>query len=227
MNTDPPLVSDLNFQVHSVFDALVLQSLAKDPAKRFQTAKDFSNALKKAHKIGKESTSASSASNEATVMISAQDESTVDLPSTEIPTVTPGGTGVDLEEKFDHIVGLLESKGIIAQEAENKAYHRARTVVLAFLALIFITVGSYAVWLIYTEDLTYTDLKKISVEKTQDIKAFLTGKKGKVVEVSRSGKSKPDQEFKREPAIVEEEQEELAKTTSTPEKPSQATPPAK
>jgi hypothetical protein len=218
INTDPPLVSDLNFQIHSTFDALVLKSLAKKTSERFQTAEEFSSALNEAYKTDKKSSSSSNVSNDATVMISGQDDSTIDLPSAEIPTVTPGPTGEDLEHKFDKIVGLLESRGIITHEADHSAYNRARTIVLAVLSLLLISISSYAVWLIYTEELTYVELKQIAIEKTQDIKALVTGKKGDVVEVSRSGKKKPEQEFKREPAIVQEEKEALAKQP-TPTKP--------
>jgi serine/threonine protein kinase len=202
INSDPPLMSDLNFQIPSYLDAVVLKALAKKPANRFQTAEEFKDALIN-HSPAREKMAAPADTGDATVIIGNNDP-TVNIPGAGIPVAPrPGGTPSnpeDLQSKFDKIVGLLESQGVSTKEADHKLYRTARTWVLTFLVMIFLAGFGYTVWAIYTDDLTYVELEQIAREHGEDLAKLFTGQGETVVEISQTAKSRPAQEFKDMPA---------------------------
>jgi len=210
INTDPPLVSDLNFQVPSFLDAVVLKALAKKPDQRYQSAEEFKAALGKASSDTIDIANDNNA--EATVMINGGNirlgtDTTVMLGSTE-PTenisseeiawvsqqIDTTRNPVDLQQKFDRIVDLLESKGG-ADEKERKLYRIGRMSVLTILVVIILSSFGYAVWLIYSEDLTYPEFEQIVKEKVEDISQSIYSEGSKVLEISQSLKTKPTKEF--------------------------------
>ncbi|MEN8142326.1 MAG: serine/threonine-protein kinase [Thermodesulfobacteriota bacterium] len=205
LNTDPPLASDLNFQVPSAFDSLIFKALAKKTHERFQSAEEFASELELTYQSSKaDCVPLGTAAGNDTVMINAADEATIDLPAGEIPQPAPPPKpgGGDLQHKFDKIVKLLESKGIADQEAEHNLYQRARRLVLVSLICGMIAFCSYLVWKIYSDNLTYHDLSRITNEKTADIREFFTGKRKPVREVSKQAKKKPASEFQKEAALI-------------------------
>ncbi len=206
MNTDPPLASDLNFQVPSVFDALIFKALAKKPHERFQSAEEFASELDRTYKNRETVITATDPGDNDTINIDPVDEATIDLPASEIPRPSPviEAEGKDLQHKFDKIVKLLESRGIADQEAEQNLYQTARRWVLIFVTSALIAFCGYLVWKIYTDNLTYVDLRRITEEKTEDIIEYFTGKRGKVKEVSDQAKKKPVSEFQIEPTLIKE-----------------------
>lgn len=201
INTDPPLVSDLNFQVPSYIDAVILKAMAKKPDQRYQSAEEFKAGLLQVTRQAQEAAGDDNA--EATVMISGSSEPTEDLPSRDVPRpnqpAESTGNPVDLQDKFDRIVDLLESKGVAAERKNQKLYRMGRMWVLTFLVLLILSGFGYTVWMIYSEDLTYPELKQIAIERTEDISALLSGQKSKVREISQSLKSKPASEFGNKP----------------------------
>lgn len=206
LNTDPPQASDLNFQVPSVFDSLIFKALAKKPHKRYQSAEEFASDLDRTHKSIKDGSSIADMDGDDRAVINPGDDVTIDLPAAEIPRPAPPfePVGADLGHKFDKIVKLLESRGIANQEAEHNLYYHARRWVLIFLVSGLLACVSFLVWRVYTDDLTYGDLSRITNEKTENIKEFFTGKRGKVQEVSKQAKKKPASEFQKEPTLIKD-----------------------
>lgn len=194
INTDPPMVSDLNFQVPSFLDSVVLKALAKKPDQRFQTAEEFKTALTKVSNDN-ENRSGVDFNDDATVMVS---DNTENIPADEITTAQfddATGNHVELQQKFDKIVDLLESQGVGTKKTEQKLYEKSRKWVMTFFVMLILSIFSYTVWIIYTEDLTYEELELIVKEKIEDISILVSGKKTTVVEISQSLKSKPAKEF--------------------------------
>lgn len=197
INTNAPLVSDLNVQVPSFLDAVMLKALAKKPDQRFQSAEEFKAALTNVS-LPDKVTSPVDISDDATVMLSSSDP-TVNLSVDEILSapqqVDATGNHVELQEKFDKIVGLLESQGVATQKADNKLYEMGRKWVMAILVLTILTTFSYTVWIVYTEDLNYEELEQIVLDKVEDISLIFSDQPVGVVEISQSLKTKPTKEF--------------------------------
>ncbi|MDF1577559.1 MAG: serine/threonine-protein kinase [Desulfobulbales bacterium] len=217
INTDPPLVSDLNFQAPSYIDAVILKAMAKKPDQRYQSAEEFKAALSQVFQHAERT--ANDNNTEATVMIGGKAgpgsaaaavsigsmEPTENIPSEEMPHPTPAlqsettGNPVDLQDKFNRIVDLLESKGAAADKQDHKLYRTARMLVLTILVVGILSGFGYTVWMIYSEDLTYPELKQIAIEKGEDLSALIFGGSPKVLEISQSLKSKPASEFGNKP----------------------------
>ncbi|MCK4837930.1 MAG: serine/threonine protein kinase [Desulfobulbaceae bacterium] len=197
INTEAPLVSDLNFQVPTFLDSVILKALAKKPDQRFQTAEEFKATLTKVPPDNKDAATIYPGDDD-TVMISSSDP-TVNLHSDEIPIVTKQadetGNNVNLQEKFDKIVDLLESQGVATNEDDQKLYKTGRKWVLTLLVVTILSIFGYTVWTIYSEDLTYKDLEQIVNEKVKDISASFSDQSQTVVEISQSLKHKPTKEF--------------------------------
>jgi len=192
INTDPPMVSELNFQIPASFDILVAKALAKKPKQRFQTAEEFATTLKHAAS-GDIGSTLSLLEDSDTVIINSPDEATVNLKESDLPSMAAAATNSELQKKFDRIVGLLESQGI-SSESDQRIYRRGRTWIVTILALIILTFGSITVWKIYTENLTYIDLEIIAREKIQTLLAVYTGnypEQREVVEISLPSKKRP------------------------------------
>lgn len=198
LNTDPPRVSDLNFQIPSFLDALVLKALAKKPEQRFQTAAEFKTALTKATSSTKALTQVDQ-SGDATVVIPGNGEPTVNLPAGEAPSAAQQtdatGSHIELQQKFDKIVDLLESQGVAKREVDQKLYNKARKWFVTFFVTIILAMSAYTVWLVYSEDLTYEELEQIAKDKTEDISALIFARDNEVIEISQSLKIKPLKEF--------------------------------
>jgi len=196
MNTIPPNVSELNFQVPAIFDQVVNKALAKKAQERFQTAEEFAAALKKAHQL---SLTASDTSNETIITDSAdQEEPTINLAAARAAVPQPQRARVDptaeLNEKMEKIVDILQSRGL-AQVPEDPAYRRGRGVVLAILVLLSLALCSYSVWVIYSDDLNYEDLQLLVKEKREDLAAQIPGtpiKEEIVPELSEKTKKRPE-----------------------------------
>ena len=199
MNTDPPMVSDLNLQVPSFLDGVVAKALAKKPDQRFQTAEEFKSALTKGS-IDSSNEAAVDLNSDATVMISGSTDPTANLTSDEMTIATrqadATGNHVELQQKFDKIVGMLESQGVGTKETEQKLYERVRKLVVTILVMIILAISGYTVWIIYSEDLTYEELEQIAKDKVKDISVLFFDQNTNVVEISQSLKSKPSKEFK-------------------------------
>jgi tRNA A-37 threonylcarbamoyl transferase component Bud32 len=206
INSDPPLMSDLNFQIPSYLDAVVLKALAKKPANRFLTADEFKAALTNLAPAGSNMPTAED-SGDATVMIGSSDP-TVNISAAEIAVATRlGGTAsnqFDLQTKFDKIVDMLESQGGGAKAADRKLYNTARTWVLTILVTIILAIFGYTVWAIYTKDLTYVELEQIVREQVEDLPGLLTSQEKPVVEITQTAKTRPAKEFTDGPARKEE-----------------------
>jgi serine/threonine protein kinase len=229
MNTDPPLVSDLNFQVPSQLDAVILKALAKKPDQRYQSAMEFKAALAKALKASSED--AKGKSVEATVMLSGKgsnqaaeakvsagsSEPTENIPAEEMGRAANSSVAndeVNLEQKFERIVDLLESKGVAIDAKDRKLYRLARAMLLSFLVAVILSGFGYAVWMIYTEDLTYPQLEQIAIEKAEDIYKYVSGEEIDIQEITQSLKSKPSKEFPDRPDPREEKEQSDVGTAS-------------
>ncbi|MEN8134428.1 MAG: serine/threonine-protein kinase [Thermodesulfobacteriota bacterium] len=214
IHTDAPLVSDLNLQAPSFFDEILLKALAKKPDQRFQTAEEFKAALTNVSLAGKVTTSVDTG-DDATVMINATDP-TVNLPSGEIPIAPHQAEAtanqVNLQDKFDRIVDLLESQGIGSQED----YGTGRKWTLTILVVTILAIFGYTVWTIYAEDLTYKELERIVKEKGEDISASFSDQDTTVVEISQSLKHKPTKEFTEIADRKEEVKETAIQAVTTP-----------
>lgn len=197
INTNAPRVSDLNVQVPAFLDAVVAKALAKKPDQRFQSAEEFKAALLNVSPADKV-TPPVDLGDDATVMLRGNDP-TVNLSADEVsPAVQQAdatGNHVELQEKFDKIVGLLESQGVATHKAENKLYEMGRKWVMAILVLTILATFSYTVWIVYTEDLNYEELEQIAMDKVEDISAIFSDKPVEVMEISQSLKTKPVKEF--------------------------------
>jgi serine/threonine protein kinase len=178
LNTIPPNVSDLNFQIPASFDQVVNKALAKKATERFQTAEEFAAALKRANQAGTDDTIDG---GEAVTGLgyAAQDEATINLPNPAAvnpaarrkPPVDPNA---ELHEKMEKIVDILQSRGLGPPQADP-LYHRGRTLVLSGLALIVMALCSYVVWIIYTDNLNYEDLQLLVTEQKEDLRSLIPG----------------------------------------------------
>ncbi len=177
MNTVPSNVSDLNFQIPASFDQVVNKALAKKASERFQNAEEFAAALKRANQTGNVTTESD---EDMTVLdYAAQDEATVNLPRPSSPAATgrkkpPVDPNAELHEKMEKIVDILQSRGL-GPPQEDHLYHRGRSLVLTALALIFVALCSYVVWIIYADNLTYEDLQLLASEKKEELISLIPG----------------------------------------------------
>ena len=175
LNTIPPNVSDLNFQIPACFDQVVNKALAKKAAERFQSAEEFSAALKKAHQVGL----AGGGEGDGEEIVSeyaAQDEATVNLPKPAAPASRkpPVDPNAELHEKMKKIVDILQSRGL-GPPQDDQLYHRGRSWVLAVLGLIVLVLSSYTVWIIYSDDLNFEDLQLLVAEKKGELSSLIPG----------------------------------------------------
>lgn len=198
INTAPLRVSDLNFQIPSFLDDVVLKALDKKPGQRFQTAEEFKANLTKSSPplevtpVTEHHRNIDNGS-EPTVNIPAE---AITIASREAETV---GNHVELQQKFDKIVNLLESQAIGSNEAEKKLYAKGRSWVITILTLIILTLSGYSVWTIYSEDLTYDEFEQIAIDNIEEISLLFSARQANVVEISQSLKSKPTREFPETP----------------------------
>ena len=177
INTIPPNVSELNFQIPAVFDQVVNKALAKKMAERFQTADEFSLALKKALQF--DHNAMGDEGEEVSVLgYASHDEATINLTSPGQATTIPPKPRVDptaeLHEKMEKIVDILQSRGLTTIQ-EDPTYSRGRSWVLAILVLLSLSLCSYLVWVIYSDDLNYEDLQLLAQEKKEEIISHFPG----------------------------------------------------
>ncbi|NTV13164.1 MAG: serine/threonine protein kinase [Desulfobulbaceae bacterium] len=193
MNTIPPNVSELNFQVPAVFDQVVNKALAKKTAERFQTAEEFTAALKKAYEFDLNPSNNNGAET-AVFDTAGQDEATLNLAATPAPKKPQVDPTAELHEKMEKIVDILQRQGV-APIQEDQTYSRGRSWVLTILVLLSLSLCSYAVWIIYTDDLNYEDLQLLVQEKKAEIINQLPGtpiKEEVITELSGSVKRSPE-----------------------------------
>lgn len=179
LNTVPPNVSELNFQIPGSFDAVVSKALAKKAADRFQSAQEFALALKNAYQEGTAGADTAAAKtpmpdqlggNEETLNLSNPGPANI-AALKKAPAVDPTA---ELHEKMEKIVDILQSRGL-GPPQEDQVYHRGRNLVLTILALCFLALGSYLVWIIYSDDLNFEDLQLLAAERKEEILSFLPG----------------------------------------------------
>jgi serine/threonine protein kinase len=178
LNTIPPNVSDLNFQIPASFDKVVNKALAKKASERFQNAEEFAAALKRAYRYGADGT-AESNEEETVLDYAAQDEATINLANLAATTAAarrkpPIDPNAELNEKMEKIVDILQSRGL-GPPQEDHLYHRGRHLVLTILVLIVLSLGSYVVWIIYADNLSYEDLQLLVTEKKAELGSLIPG----------------------------------------------------
>lgn len=178
MNTVPSNVSDLNFQIPASFDQVINKALAKKALERFQTAEEFAAALKRAYQFG--ANNAAENAEDLTVLdYAAQDEATINLPNPSVAAAAPRrkaavDPNAELHEKMEKIVDILQSRGL-GPPQEDPLYHRGRSLVLTGLVLVFVSLCSYVVWIIYADNLTYEDLQLLVSEQKAEIVSLIPG----------------------------------------------------
>jgi len=198
MITEPPLVSDINTQVPPFLDEVVRKALAKKPGQRFQTAEEFKAALSKdsmageillAELSGKTNTelrklctaagvTGVSKKNKNQLIEVLQDvgndSSTgikTNLPSVEIASATQRLEAIrkQAEQRRNDktVFEPSESQGGGRETTFRKRLKRARNILLVTILAILGFTG----WTIYSEDLSYQDLRQLTKEKVVDISA--------------------------------------------------------
>ncbi|HSH13564.1 MAG TPA: serine/threonine-protein kinase, partial [Desulfurivibrionaceae bacterium] len=132
LNTSPPNASELNCQVPAGLDLVVNKALAKKAAERFQSAREFAAALKRACQGGTYGVAEASV-EEPTLEFATADESTINLFKPVAATATarrkpPADPNAELHEKMEKIVDILQSRGL-GPPQEDPLYHRGRNLV--------------------------------------------------------------------------------------------------
>ncbi|MBU0481955.1 MAG: protein kinase [Proteobacteria bacterium] len=165
LNTDPPRVSELNFQVPPSFDSIVYKALAKNPNDRFQDAEEFAAALNNAGLAGD---GVSSLTGSHPVIPVTRDEKTIQLHGDRPPVAAKPGT-------------------------ETILYRRGRSWALTLLVLIILGAGSFMVWKIYTEKLSADDLQLLITEQYEAVLSLVgrTNSDAPIQEITQSSKKKP------------------------------------
>lgn len=198
LNTTPPNVSELNFQVPAGLDLVVNKALAKKAVERFQTAEEFTAALKRAYQDGTDGDTEDSG-GEPTQEYATEDEATINLSKPVAATATarrkpPVDPNAELHEKMEKIVDILQSRGL-GPPQEDPLYHWGRNLVLTFLVLLGLSFCSYVLWIIYTDDLNYQDLRVLVTEKRDDLRSLIPGSpiiEEIPVELTENRKIKPE-----------------------------------
>lgn len=213
LNTIPPNVSELNFQIPASFDQVVNKALAKKASERFQTAEEFAAALKRAYQSGTDG-AAEGGGEETTLNYATEDEATISLPKPAAATQRkpPVDPNAELHEKMEKIVDILQSRGL-GPPQEDHLYHWGRNLVLTFLVLIGLSLCSYVLWIIYTDDLNYEDLQVLVTEKRDDLRSLIPGtliKEEPLAELAESLKRKPEKDPR---------PDSVSPTSRTPRKP--------
>ncbi|MFN2367093.1 MAG: serine/threonine-protein kinase [Desulfurivibrionaceae bacterium] len=209
MATEAPLVSKFNSQAPPFLDEVVRKALAKDPAQRFQTAEEFKAAftgeslageIVLAELSGKTNTelremcgaagiTGISKKNKKQLLEALQDTgnngsigSGTNLPSAEIASASQRLDAIDLANKQKEY-----DKTVVEQVLPEQRLGKLlkRTVTLLLLTILA-TIG-FTAWTIYSEELTYLDLRQLTKEKAQDASASAYAqlmKKSKVISAS-------------------------------------------
>jgi serine/threonine-protein kinase len=172
LNTAPPNISDVNFQVHASFDQLINKALAKKAAERFQTATEFAAALKMAYQASADG-AAESGGAEALPSYSASDEATLFQPNSSgaaaaAPPKAPVDPNAGLPEKMEKSVDIPPSAGLGAPPKAQPG-QRGRRLGLAILLLIVLALGSYVGWTIYADKPNQIDRQPLVTEKKAEL----------------------------------------------------------
>ncbi|MFO7605916.1 MAG: protein kinase [Desulfurivibrionaceae bacterium] len=229
MATEAPLVSKINSQAPPFLDEVVRKALAKDPDHRFQTAEEFKAAFTReslageivlAELSGKTNTelremcgaagiTGISKKNKKQLIEALQDTGNngstgtgTNLPSAEIATAAQRLDAIDLANKQKEY-----DKTVVEQVLPEQRLRKLlkRTVTLLLLTIL-VTIG-FTAWTIYSEELTYLDLRQITAEKAKDTSASAYDqlmKKSKVISASAYDRLK---------TIVKEKYKEVSGST--------------
>lgn len=171
LNTVPPNVSDLNFQISAGFDEVINKALAKKASERFQTAAEFAAALKNAYRADAGSP-AENVAEELMLDYAAHDEATINQPNSAIATATarrkpPVGPNAERHEKREEIVDIPRSRDPGAPR-KDLLDHRGRRLAPTILVLIVLLLCSYVAWIIYAGTQNDEALQPRITEKTEE-----------------------------------------------------------
>ncbi len=226
MAIEAPLVSKINSQAPPFLDEVVRKALAKEPGQRFQTAEEFKSALTGESLAGeivlaelsgktntelREMCSAAgitgiSKKNKKQLIEALQDTgnngsigSGTNLPSAEIATAAQRLDAIDLaDQQKEYDKTVVEQ--VLPEQHLAKLLKRAVTLLLL---IILATIG-FTLWTIYSEELTYQDLRQLTAEKARETSASAYG------ELRRKSKVISGSAYDRLTTIVKEKYQEIS-----------------